>query len=1190
MREKRPNPTEPVRAGSDLGPPTHDARRMPETMLGNIPGLIYRCRNDENRVAEYFSEGALDLTGYPAADFNEHRRYYADLIHPDDRTQVWREVRASLVTRQRYTLSYRIVTASGALRWVREQGCGVFDRDGSFRALEGFITDITEQRVIEAAMRLQSSALNAAANAIMITDRDGAIEWVNPAWTSLTGYSPAEAIGKTPRILKSGLQGDAYYEQFWRNILAGKGVQGEVVNRRKDGTLYHEHETITPVSDETGHVTHFIAIKQDITERKRSEADRERQANLLASTLRSLPGIFYLYDGDGRLLNWNDNFRKATGYLDDDLPGRLPLDFISPEDHKTIQDGISKVFAHGAADAEAHLLARDGTRTPYYFTGVRVELEGKPHLVGMGFDIAERRQSEERIRLLSRTYAMLSDINQLIVRAKTPVAILNEACRIAVEQGGFLLAWISQSEGPDRVLRLAAHCGADQDTRGLIEHFLREPQTGCAYTTQAFATGAATFCNDIEHEPAAESWRDAALQRGYHAMASFPVSIAGRRTGTFNLYAAHAGFFDADEVRLLAELAGDIGFGLEIHERERQRTDAETALRESEARFRTVLETVALIGLMLDREGRILLCSDYLLELTGWTRAEVLGSCWFDKFIPASEREQTRREVFLTAIATGTIPMHVENEIIARQGERRMIAWSNSIVRDSRGEIVGVTSLGEDITERRRAEQQVRKLASFAKLNPNPVLEFSADGELTYANPAAQVMAQTIGAGGIACLLPEESSALVRECIATGQPHLRLLTQHDRHTVSWSFHPIAAEGIVHCYAGDITERLALEEQLRQSQKMDAIGQLAGGVAHDFNNLLTVIQGNASMMQMPDFSAAECAEALGQISGAAERAAALTRQLLTFSRRQNIQLRPLDLNEAVTAVARMLQRVLGEQVHLQLNLHPRPLITHADSGMLDQVLMNLAVNARDAMPEGGQLILSTGLVSVEHKDTAGFPDARGGPHVCLRVTDTGGGIAAENLPHIFEPFFTTKEPGKGTGLGLATVFGIVKQHGGTLKVASDVGRGTTFEILLPIGETAVASAHPAVAPTLPRGSGETVLVVEDEPAVRFLAVRVLRAHGYQVLEAADGHQALRLCAEAHPHLDLLLTDMIMPGGISGPELARRLRAEAALRVLYMSGYIGGTANLGLELDEGRNFLQKPFTPMSLLACVRTCLEV
>ncbi|MEO6996154.1 MAG: PAS domain S-box protein, partial [Lacunisphaera sp.] len=571
------------------------------------------------------------------------------------------------------------------------------------------------------------------------------------------------------------------------------------------------------------------------------------------------------------------------------------------------------------------------------------------------------RQAEERIRKLNRTYVVLSGINQLIVRAKEPAEILDGACRIAVELGGFLLAWVSLQQPGESGPRLAAQAGADLATQHLVEQLLRAPGIGCAYTAKAFSSGVPTLCNAIATEAQAAPWRDAALQRGYRAMASFPFSISGRHAGTFNLYAAQENFFDAEEVRLLNELAGDIGFGLEIREHERQRASTATALRESESRFRTVLESVALIGLMLDRDGRIQLCSDHLLTLTGWKRAEVVGGDWFEKFLPPEDREQIHRDIFLRAIEGGEFASRVTGEIVTRNGERRVIAWSSSLVRDSHGAIVGVASLGEDITERQRAEQQVRRLAAFAQLNPNPVLEFSADGTLSFTNAAAHAMARQIGVDDIAQLLPSETPAFVRTCLATGESRLRVLTHHGKHTISWSFYPITAEGHVHCYAGDISDRLALEEQLRQSQKMDAIGQLAGGVAHDFNNLLTVIHGNVSMAQLPDASEIERTDALSEIAAAAERAAGLTRQLLTFSRRQLMQPRPVDLNETVTAIARMLQRVLGEQVRIRLHLHSRPVMAMADPGMLDQVLMNLTVNARDAMPVGGLLTLATDLV-------------------------------------------------------------------------------------------------------------------------------------------------------------------------------------------------------------------------------------
>jgi signal transduction histidine kinase/CheY-like chemotaxis protein len=389
---------------------------------------------------------------------------------------------------------------------------------------------------------------------------------------------------------------------------------------------------------------------------------------------------------------------------------------------------------------------------------------------------------------------------------------------------------------------------------------------------------------------------------------------------------------------------------------------------------------------------------------------------------------------------------------------------------------------------------------------------------------------------------------------------------------------------------DVTHEVQLEAQFQQAQKMEGIGQLAGGVAHDFNNILTSILLQTEMARtvanLPD----EVLRALREISADAERAASLTRQLLLFSRRQVMQQREVDLNEIVTNLAKMLQRIIGEDVRMQLNLHPGPLMTHADSGMLDQVLLNLVVNARDAMPEGGRLLIETGEKSFSPAEAAVHPDTPPGRKVFLSVTDTGSGIPPENMARIFEPFFTTKATGKGTGLGLATVFGIVKQHGGSFSVESEVGQGTTFQIFLPASEASGQAEDDAPAKPKPRGGTETILLVEDELGVRLLARAVLERAGYKVLEAAHGVEAMGVWEQHQDSISLLLTDMVMPEGVSGRELGARLqKLKPALRVIFTSGYSSDIAGRELSLKPGQNFIQKPFSTHQLLETVRQCLD-
>ena len=385
-----------------------------------------------------------------------------------------------------------------------------------------------------------------------------------------------------------------------------------------------------------------------------------------------------------------------------------------------------------------------------------------------------------------------------------------------------------------------------------------------------------------------------------------------------------------------------------------------------------------------------------------------------------------------------------------------------------------------------------------------------------------------------------------------------------------------------------------EAQLRQSQKMEAIGHLAGGVAHDFNNLLAVIRGNTELVLMNDglftTTASDC---LKQVIGAADRAANLTRQLLAFGRKQMMQPEPLDLNEVISNFTKMLKRIISEDIQLQCNYAtPLPSV-QADVGMLEQVLVNLAVNARDAMPKGGQLLITTEPARLDAAYANTHPEARAGEFVCLSVTDTGTGIAPEHLPHIFEPFFTTKGVGKGTGLGLATVYGIIQQHQGWVEIASRLGAGSAFKIFLPaIASPPVSLSAPKPIEATPAGGSETILVVEDDDAVRSLTCRLLKKFGYHVKEAASGRQALELWQAHRAEIALLLTDMIMPERMSGRELVEQLQAERPdLKVIFLSGYSGETISheTGFLRRTRARFLQKPCHWHTLLHTLREALD-
>jgi PAS domain S-box-containing protein len=511
-----------------------------------------------------------------------------------------------------------------------------------------------------------------------------------------------------------------------------------------------------------------------------------------------------------------------------------------------------------------------------------------------------------------------------------------------------------------------------------------------------------------------------------------------------------------------------------------------------------------------------------------------------------------------------------------------------------------------DITERKRAEEQVNLQFSALTAVANSICITDRAGKIEWVNPAFtkltgysadEVIGRTPRVLKSGQHPPEFYADLWQTILGGNIWHGEVVNKRKDGSFfkgDMTITPVwGADGQISHFVAikqDVTERRLLEDQLRQSQKMEAIGQLAGGVAHDFNNILSVIQGYSDLLKTDGGLSPAQADYTGQIGAASQRAAALTRQLLLFSRKEILRPSDLDLNESINEMTKMLRRTLGEHIELQFKFAIQPLFIHADKGMMDLVLMNLAVNARDAMPKRGQLIIKTSAVEFDESVRAHSAHARPGSFVCLSVSDTGNGIPAEILPKIFEPFFTTKDVGKGTGLGLATVFGIVQQHQGWIEVQSEVGRGTTFRIY--ISRLAKMSEQKPEPPALTamRGGNETILLVEDDAFLRASVKKILSRLGYRVLEAVNGVEAMEVWKQHRDEIHLVLTDMLMPGGINGKELGEQLlQQDPKLKVIYASGYSADIVGKDFSLEEGVNFLAKPFAANKLAQIVRNCLD-
>ncbi|MCL5096743.1 MAG: response regulator [Candidatus Omnitrophica bacterium] len=691
--------------------------------------------------------------------------------------------------------------------------------------------------------------------------------------------------------------------------------------------------------------------------------------------------------------------------------------------------------------------------------------------------IAERKAKEHEIRRLNRLYAVLSQVNQAIVRAHSRNEMLDAVCGVAVEHGGFQLVWVGYVEPADWSVTPVARAGSAQglvarfqglsgnhpDAHFLLDSVLREGRPHIV----GFSTG-------TQPEPPC---LQTARELGLAGCASFPLHCDGVIWGILSFCTSEPDFFNDAEVNLLGEVAMDISYALEYFKQKEDQRRAEEAVEQRERHLRTILRTTLDGFALLDMSGGFVEVNNAYCAMSGYSRGELLRM----------RIQEVENLMFETRSGA-----HLKR--ISRQGTDRF-------------------------------ETQHRR----------------KDGRVIDIEVSANML--DIGDGRFAC-----------------------------------------------FFRDITERKRLETQLRQAQKMEAIGQLAGGVAHDFNNILTAFMMQLSLLQRNRDLSPAMGESLRDLEAGAKQAASLTRQLLMFSRRSVMQPQILDLNQVVENLLKMLRRLIGE--HIQLDWKgkaPLPPIK-ADLGMLEQVVMNLVVNARDAMPNGGRLGIATDSIGIDDKQARENPEARPGTFVCLEVNDTGCGMSEEVLKRLFEPFFTTKEAGKGTGLGLATVYGITKQHQGWIAVESKLGQGSVFRVFLPTAAKAPQTAPPGPLPRPVQGGHETILLVEDDQAVRRTVESYLQGLGYRVLVADNGIEAITRWQQQGGEVQLLFTDMVMPEGITGLELAKRLRVlNPNLKVIIFSGYSAELTHQNRVISDGIGYLPKPCSPKELALTIRRVLD-
>jgi two-component system cell cycle sensor histidine kinase/response regulator CckA len=696
-----------------------------------------------------------------------------------------------------------------------------------------------------------------------------------------------------------------------------------------------------------------------------------------------------------------------------------------------------------------------------------------------------RTRAEAELARVNRALRMLSNSNQMLIRAGGEELLLAEVCRIAVDEGGHVMAWAGFAEhDAGRTIRPVAFAGTSREYIAVVGPTWGDDDQVRSVCGTAIRTGQTCVARHLHLETAFAPWREAARRCGFQSVIALPLLIEGVAIGALGIYSAQPDAFDEAEITIMEELAADVSFGIGALRTRAARDRAAHDLAESEHRLAQISEAIDEAFWLIDAAtDRMIYVSPGYEKIWGRTCASLRDDpqSWWTSI--HAEDQARVREAALALEATGSF--EVEFRTVRPDQAVRWIKYRAFAIRDAAGAVRRIAGVAEDITARRH----------------------------------------------------------------------------------------------------------LEDQVRQSQKMEAVGQLAGGIAHDFNNLLAVIEMQASLLLDDEQMDAQVRGGIEHIMGASRRAADLTRQLLTFSRRQVKQDANIDLGQVLRPMAGLLRRVLGERIVLEEWMAAALPRIKADPGMMEQVLMNLAVNARDAMPRGGRLSIELGEVAFEESDLPAHPRATPGRYLCLAVGDTGCGISEADAAHIFEPFFTTKEVGKGTGLGLAIVFGVVEQHHGWIEVDSEVGRGSTFRVYLPaLPLSAVAAGAGPSGPSASNAGHEAILLVEDDAAVRAVTMLALQRQGYHVVAAESGVAALAVWNAMTSLPDLLLTDLVMPGTVSGCALAKELVARRpALKVICTSGYCAEVAQGDTPLDPGWAFLQKPYPMGELTSVVRRCLD-
>jgi two-component system, cell cycle sensor histidine kinase and response regulator CckA len=1070
-------------------------------------------------------------------------------VHPDDR-QPLLDAWSAAVIRKNHDFEHRILVGD-EIKWVRERAQIELDADGKPISATGTVQDITDRKRSEMAQELLASIITSSSAAIASGTLDGIVTSWNPGAEAMYGYTAEEMIGKSIyRVVPPGLSSEIV-ETAERGRRGERALQFETVRTRKDGSRIDVSRSTSPIFDHTGRVIGISLIAHDISERKRAE-EKLRASEERLRLAQRVAGIgTFDWDVQTGLSRWTPELERLYGLTPGTFDGRPEtfLNLIHPQDRARVAALLQEADRTGEGEGEWRVVWPDGTvRWLASRWGVSKDEGGKPdRAFGINLDITERKRAEEKSRKTEVRLQLQID--------RMPIGCIVWDKRIRVTQWNPAAERIFGFTAEEVMGRHPSEFMIPAGTRPQLE---------------------AIISKLVHGDTTVQSTNRNLTKSGRRISCQWTNTPLKEPDGT---------------------LVGVLSMVEDVTERKRN-----DYARELLASIVTSTSD-AIISETL--EGKITSWNSGAEAIYGYQAKEMIGqsvAC----LIPPDRSSEFSEILEKTTKPAQTI--HLDTVRLRKDGSRVDVSLTVSPIRNRIGGVIGISVIGHDITERKRAEEQVRKASRYTRrlieASPDPLLTISPDGKITDANFATETVTglsreRLIGSDFCNYFTEPEQARKAYEHVFE-QETVRDYPLAIRDIFGRLTHVLYNASVFRNEAGevegvfavarDISERRILEEQLLQAQKLEAIGQFAGGIAHDFNNLMSVILGYAGLIQERLSPGHALMQPVEHIRRAADRASGVTRRLLAFSRKQVMRPKLFSINDLVAEVSKMLARFLGENIEVLLKLSPDLARVKADPVQIEQVLMNLAVNARDAMPTGGTLTIATENVELDHDYQKLHAPIVPGSYVMFSVSDTGIGMSEETRSHLFEPFFTTKGMGEGTGLGLSIVYGVVKQSGGNIWVHSEEGQGTIFKVYLPAhaaAEEMELKPEPQMKPPIDAG---TILLVEDEAALAELAQEVLEREGYAVMSAGTAEEALQL-ARSHPGpVQLLLTDVILRGRTDGIDLAAQLTKERPeIKVLFMSGYSDALTSSGRRFDPHLVLLEKPFSPASLCAKVSEVLS-